>query len=140
MTSQWIIQKSFFASKKFISLCLSHLLPLSIKYMRKVFQRRNLATVTVIKLIFLLLQNRSMYTHSSGTNHLVLTDYSPQVSSNGQIQNNPVSHIKRVYFSNYSSNLLTCTKPQRYKYILSSQYLHKTIMETTSAQPGLLHS
>lgn len=82
-------QKSFLYQNS-VFLCLSHLLPLSTKYMLKVLQRRNIATVTVIKLFFLLFQNSSMYMHSSGTNHLVLTDYNPQLSSNGQIQNKSI--------------------------------------------------
>lgn len=58
------------------------------------FKEENLATVTVIKIIFLLLQNSSMYMHSSGTNHLVLTDYSPQVTSYGQIQNKGIQSVR----------------------------------------------
>lgn len=75
-------QKSFLYQNSVV-LCLSHLLPLSTKYILTVLQRRNLATVTVIKLFFLLFQNSSMYMHSSGTNHLVLADYNPQLSSSG---------------------------------------------------------
>lgn len=146
MTYHCIIQNPF-CIKKSLFLSLSYLLPISTKSMLKIIQRRNLdtgtnpATVRVIKLFFLLLQNSSMYMHSTGTKCLFLTDYSPQDSSNGQthnksIQSGTLREIVLVIILVISLHVQNLS----YKYIFKNQYLRKTIMGTMSREPGLLHS